>query len=326
MTIPGVGDSASTDQRRPGPLLDHPRRRLAQRVRWTDRQRHLRHPVPHLHLRPPLANIELVRIASRLPQSRRPTRTLSGRPRHIDSAPASRRMQTPPQPIRPLLALVALGATVVVAPAAARPPPTRRAAASSSSRSAAPATRWRRPAPRPQSAPTSTTPSPRPAKSARTATRSKGSSSPGREPAARQRQPGRLDAGRPRQRPGPRRHRRLRRRCRPACPARHRPKVPGGPGAQVFANNGCGGCHTLAGRRTRGRRHRPRPRRSACPGDSAAEDQRRRSSTPTPKSRRRLPANVMPPNFGETISAEEELEQLVEFLVENRPRERRMST
>src|SRR3954463_9888340 len=23
------------------------------------------------------------------------------------------------------------------------------------------------------------------------------------------------------------------------------PKVPGGPGAQVFANNGCGGCHTL---------------------------------------------------------------------------------
>ena len=24
------------------------------------------------------------------------------------------------------------------------------------------------------------------------------------------------------------------------------PRVPGGPGAQVFANNGCGGCHTLA--------------------------------------------------------------------------------
>ena len=24
------------------------------------------------------------------------------------------------------------------------------------------------------------------------------------------------------------------------------PEVPGGPGAQVFANNGCGGCHTLA--------------------------------------------------------------------------------
>ena len=32
------------------------------------------------------------------------------------------------------------------------------------------------------------------------------------------------------------------------------PKVPGGPGAQVFANNGCGGCHTLAA--AQGRRHR----------------------------------------------------------------------
>ena len=24
------------------------------------------------------------------------------------------------------------------------------------------------------------------------------------------------------------------------------PEVPGGPGAQVFASNGCGGCHALA--------------------------------------------------------------------------------
>ena len=30
------------------------------------------------------------------------------------------------------------------------------------------------------------------------------------------------------------------------------PKVPGGPGAQVFANNGCGGCHTLAAAKTGG--------------------------------------------------------------------------
>ncbi len=29
-------------------------------------------------------------------------------------------------------------------------------------------------------------------------------------------------------------------------PGAEPPKVPGGPGAQVFANNGCGGCHTLA--------------------------------------------------------------------------------
>ena len=30
------------------------------------------------------------------------------------------------------------------------------------------------------------------------------------------------------------------------------PKVPGGPGAQVFANNGCGGCHTLAAAKSGG--------------------------------------------------------------------------
>ena len=30
------------------------------------------------------------------------------------------------------------------------------------------------------------------------------------------------------------------------------PKVPGGPGAQVFANNGCGGCHTLKAAGTSG--------------------------------------------------------------------------
>ena len=30
------------------------------------------------------------------------------------------------------------------------------------------------------------------------------------------------------------------------------PQVPGGPGAQVFANNGCGGCHTLAAAKSGG--------------------------------------------------------------------------
>src|SRR5271167_4408562 len=30
------------------------------------------------------------------------------------------------------------------------------------------------------------------------------------------------------------------------------PRVPGGPGAQVFANNGCGGCHTLAAAKSGG--------------------------------------------------------------------------
>ena len=39
------------------------------------------------------------------------------------------------------------------------------------------------------------------------------------------------------------------------------PKVPGGPGAQVFANNGCGGCHTLAAAKV-GWHHRPELQRS----------------------------------------------------------------
>ncbi len=45
------------------------------------------------------------------------------------------------------------------------------------------------------------------------------------------------------------------------------PKVPGGPGAQVFANNGCGGCHTLAAAKSR-RRDRAQPRRSPARPDA----------------------------------------------------------
>ena len=42
------------------------------------------------------------------------------------------------------------------------------------------------------------------------------------------------------------------------------PKVPGGPGAQVFANNGCGGCHTLAAAEAGGS---PAPTSTkCCPG------------------------------------------------------------
>ena len=35
-------------------------------------------------------------------------------------------------------------------------------------------------------------------------------------------------------------------------PGAEPPRVPGGPGAQVFANSGCGGCHTLAAAKTGG--------------------------------------------------------------------------
>ena len=47
------------------------------------------------------------------------------------------------------------------------------------------------------------------------------------------------------------------------------PKSPGGPGAQVFANNGCGGCHTLAAADSGGVTG-PEPRRSPRPARRAA--------------------------------------------------------
>ena len=93
------------------------------------------------------------------------------------------------------------------------------------------------------------------------------------------------------------------------------PRVPGGPGAQVFANNGCGGCHTFAAASSGG---------VAGPnldevlqGQSPAkvhEDIVDPDKVIAPG----YAAGVMPPNFEETISAKE-LEDLVEFLVENTP-------
>jgi mono/diheme cytochrome c family protein len=90
------------------------------------------------------------------------------------------------------------------------------------------------------------------------------------------------------------------------------PQVPGGPGAQVFANNGCGGCHTLAAANSGG---------SVGPdldevlsGQSAAmvhED----IVDPNKDVATGYPANVMPLNFGETLSPEE-LDDLVQYLVE----------
>ncbi len=93
------------------------------------------------------------------------------------------------------------------------------------------------------------------------------------------------------------------------------PKVPGGPGAQVFANNGCGGCHTFAAANSGG---------VAGPnldetlvGQSFAkvhEDIADPDKVIAPG----YSAGVMPTNFEETLS-KEELDQLVEFLVQNTP-------
>jgi mono/diheme cytochrome c family protein len=91
------------------------------------------------------------------------------------------------------------------------------------------------------------------------------------------------------------------------------PKVPGGPGAQVFANGGCGGCHTLAGVEGAGGSVGPNLN-EVLPGQSAAMIQES-VEDPNAKIAKGYPANVMPTTFAETFSPQE-IEQLVEFLIE----------
>jgi len=96
-------------------------------------------------------------------------------------------------------------------------------------------------------------------------------------------------------------------------PGAEPPKVEGGPGAQVFANNGCGGCHTLAAANSGGTTGPNLD--EALPGQSTAmieED----IVDPNAVIAKGYPANVMPGNFGETLS-KKELEDLIEFLSES---------
>ncbi len=90
------------------------------------------------------------------------------------------------------------------------------------------------------------------------------------------------------------------------------PEVEGGPGAQVFANNGCGGCHTLAAAGSSGVTGPDLD--EVLPGQSAEEIETD-IVDPNKEIAKGYPANVMPQEFGETLS-EEELKQLVEYLEE----------
>ncbi len=90
------------------------------------------------------------------------------------------------------------------------------------------------------------------------------------------------------------------------------PSVPGGPGAQVFANNGCGGCHTLAAAGSGGVTGPNLD--EVLPGQTLAmihED----IADPNKVIAKGYPANVMPQNYAETLSPKE-LEDLVEYLFE----------
>jgi mono/diheme cytochrome c family protein len=95
------------------------------------------------------------------------------------------------------------------------------------------------------------------------------------------------------------------------------PEVEGGAGAQVFANNGCGGCHTLAAANSGGTTGPDLD--EVLPGQSEAEIEES-IVDPNAKIAQGYPANVMPETFKESIQPEE-LKELVEFLAENAGKE-----
>src|ERR1700742_2124228 len=91
------------------------------------------------------------------------------------------------------------------------------------------------------------------------------------------------------------------------------PEVEGGGGAQVFANNGCGGCHTLAIANSGGTTGPDLD--EVLPGQSEAEIEES-IVDPNAKIAQGYPPNVMPQTFKETIQPEE-IKELVKFLSEN---------
>jgi mono/diheme cytochrome c family protein len=90
------------------------------------------------------------------------------------------------------------------------------------------------------------------------------------------------------------------------------PTVPGGPGAQVFANNGCGGCHTFAAAKAGGVTGPNLD--EVIPGMSMAMVHES-IADPNKEIAKGYPPNVMPQDYEQTLSAKE-LEDLVEYLLE----------
>jgi mono/diheme cytochrome c family protein len=90
------------------------------------------------------------------------------------------------------------------------------------------------------------------------------------------------------------------------------PEVEGGPGAQVFASKGCGGCHALAAAGSSGVTGPDLD--EVLPGQSAEEIEVD-IVEPNKEIAKGYPPNVMPQEFGEVLT-EEELKNLVEYLEE----------
>jgi mono/diheme cytochrome c family protein len=91
------------------------------------------------------------------------------------------------------------------------------------------------------------------------------------------------------------------------------PKVPGGPGAQVFANNGCGTCHTLAAAKSGGVTGPNLDQ--VLPGQSEAMVHES-IVDPNKEIAKGYPPNVMPANFEQSLQPKE-IEDLVKYLLES---------
>jgi mono/diheme cytochrome c family protein len=91
------------------------------------------------------------------------------------------------------------------------------------------------------------------------------------------------------------------------------PEVEGGAGAQVFANNGCGTCHTLAAAKSSGAVGPDLD--EVLPGQSE-EMIKEDIVDPEAEIAKGYPAGVMPQNFEQEIPSKE-LEALVEYLTES---------
>lgn len=91
------------------------------------------------------------------------------------------------------------------------------------------------------------------------------------------------------------------------------PKVAGGPGAQIFANNGCGGCHTFAAAEAGGTVGPNLDESLAGTSDSLLKEM---IVDPNAEIAKGYPPNVMPQNYEQELTPKE-LEDLVKYLLEN---------
>jgi mono/diheme cytochrome c family protein len=96
-------------------------------------------------------------------------------------------------------------------------------------------------------------------------------------------------------------------------PGAEPPKVAGGPGAQVFVNNGCGTCHTLKAAKSGGVTGPDLDEVLQGQSDAMIEES---IVDPNKEIAKGYAPNVMPPNFEQLLSGKE-LEDLVAYLSES---------